>query len=122
MKTIVKHCPHLVSLVLANCPLITDVAMSEIATNLSAVRYVVLFRASIDETRRDDNYFLLKTVCRRQQKKHRLWGKLSTTKCKKFKLSTTRSFVVKKGNSLDNKLLSTTSNLTAFCRLWVRII
>ena len=42
MKTIVKHCPHLVNLVLANCPLITDVAMSEIATNLSAVRYVVV--------------------------------------------------------------------------------
>ena len=40
MKTIVKHCPHLVNLVLANCPLITDVAMNEIATNLSAVRYV----------------------------------------------------------------------------------
>lgn len=39
MKTIVKHCPKLVNLVLANCPLITDVAMSEIATNLSAVRY-----------------------------------------------------------------------------------
>ena len=50
MRTIAKHCPHLVNLVLANCPLITDVAMSEIATNLSEVRYVLSYKLrSINE-------------------------------------------------------------------------
>ena len=50
MRTIAKHCPHLVNLVLANCPLITDVAMSEIATNLSAVRSVLSYKLrSINE-------------------------------------------------------------------------
>ena len=38
VKTIVEHCPYLVNLVLANCPLITDESMSVIATNLTTVR------------------------------------------------------------------------------------
>ena len=71
-----------------------------------------------------DNYFLSTTLCRRQPKNivcgancRQLNAKILS--CRRLVVS-----LVKKGNCLvvDNKLLSTTLRLTAFCRLWVRII
>lgn len=38
MRKIVKYCPLVTTLVLANCPLITDVSLKEIATNLPRIR------------------------------------------------------------------------------------
>ena len=38
VKKIVRHCPLITTLALANCPLITDVSLAEIATNLPRIR------------------------------------------------------------------------------------
>lgn len=38
VKKIVRHCPLVTTLALANCPLITDVSLAEIATNLPRIR------------------------------------------------------------------------------------